>query len=376
MKRLLKTIWLSALIFILTGCNLPKPNTGPTLSVPELINTSAAQTVQVLSTQLTGGQPMGTPDPNRPTIPPTVTLGSPLLTPEPGVATIAPPSDRAGFISDITVPDGLKIPPGSVFTKVWALKNTGTSTWDTNYKLVFANEGNAMNGPLAANLLTTGTVAPGEITLVEVQLTAPENTGTYRGYWQLQNANGVTFGLGETADQPFWVEIEVANEFNFIDNLCGGTWKNGSGTRLPCPGKPQDAAGFVYVEDEPKFENGYQDDEFAIIMGPQGINDGAIRGSFEPIRIPTGAHLMTIIGCVYDAADCNTRMKINYTVDGGPMQVLGEWNETADGSLTNIDIDLGALGLNGRLVAFEFIVEANGAANKDFVFWLSPRIKP
>lgn len=52
--------------------------------------------------------------------------------------------------------------------------------------------------------LTTGTVSPGSQLDISVDLVAPDDPGTYRGYWQIRNANAVVFTL-----DGFWVEIEV-----------------------------------------------------------------------------------------------------------------------------------------------------------------------
>src|SRR4030042_311972 len=54
-------------------------------------------------------------------------------------------------------------------------------------------------------------VAPGTTVDLSVSLVAPASTGTHRGNWQLRNAGGVTFGLGASANQSFWVQIVVGS---------------------------------------------------------------------------------------------------------------------------------------------------------------------
>jgi hypothetical protein len=117
------------------------------------------------------------------------------------------PCNRAGFVRDVTVPDGTDFAPGATFEKTWRLENTGACTWDSSYSLVFV-DGDAMGGP-AASALTAGTVPPGGEIDVTVQLTAPESPGSYRGNWKLRNPAGVLFGLGSDGDREFWVEIDV-----------------------------------------------------------------------------------------------------------------------------------------------------------------------
>jgi hypothetical protein len=54
------------------------------------------------------------------------------------------------------------------------------------------------------------TVAPGETADLSVTLTAPAAAGTYHGSWRLRNGQGVTFGIDNSVDGTFWVEITVA----------------------------------------------------------------------------------------------------------------------------------------------------------------------
>jgi hypothetical protein len=115
-------------------------------------------------------------------------------------------SDKATFISDVTIPDKTKIEAGKSFEKTWRLKNSGTCTWSTSYALVFSS-GQQMGGP--ASVALPKSVSPNGTVDLKVTLTAPNANGTYTGYWKLRNASGVLFGLGTKADQPFWVQIVV-----------------------------------------------------------------------------------------------------------------------------------------------------------------------
>src|SRR6185503_10211441 len=112
--------------------------------------------------------------------------------------------DAALFVADVSVPDGSAYSPNAPFTKTWRLKNVGTCTWTTSYKLVFVS-GAQMGGPAEVNL--TSTVAANATADLSVNLTAPMPAGSYRGFWQLKNASGALFGIGSTADRPFWVDI-------------------------------------------------------------------------------------------------------------------------------------------------------------------------
>lgn len=152
---------------------------------------------------------------------PTATVATPTHSPEPDTATptttITPTSsptgtavvnlcDRAAFVEDVTIPDGTEIEAGSEFTKTWLLRNDGTCTWSSTYQVVFAS-GDQMGGPNSKQL-SSEPIAPGETVQVSVNLTAPDEPGSYLGNWVLQNTAGSRFGIGPT-NSPFWADITV-----------------------------------------------------------------------------------------------------------------------------------------------------------------------
>jgi hypothetical protein len=143
-----------------------------------------------------------------PTIP---TVATPEPTPPPTVPTITPTSppgctDRATFDSDVTVPPGTVFLPGQSFVKTWRLRNTGTCTWTTDYTLIFYT-GDRMAGPALVPFPVA--VPEGGIVDLSVALVAPAGAGTYEGRWLLRSADGVAFGIVESADGSFGVRIVV-----------------------------------------------------------------------------------------------------------------------------------------------------------------------
>ena len=115
--------------------------------------------------------------------------------------------DKAQFVADITVPDGTVFAPGANFLKIWRLKNVGTCTWTTSYKMIF-DTGDQMGGPSSVNMPMV--VPPGHTVDMSVNLTAPATAGSYRGYWKFQNAGGTPFGIGFGANKSWWVDIVVS----------------------------------------------------------------------------------------------------------------------------------------------------------------------
>jgi polar amino acid transport system substrate-binding protein len=115
-----------------------------------------------------------------------------LPTPTPGpTSTAAPPpacDDGLASVQDLTQEGDLA--PGQAFTKGWQVQNTGTCTWNTGYRLVFA-DGNNMGGEPVA---VSQDVAPGSTYDLQINLVAPTVPGDHQGFWQMVNNGGYAFG--------------------------------------------------------------------------------------------------------------------------------------------------------------------------------------
>ncbi|MDH5506840.1 MAG: NBR1-Ig-like domain-containing protein [Anaerolineae bacterium] len=203
-----KTIPAMLMAFVLSGCGLFGKGGEPTLSSLNQIETQAALTVEAVRTQNAAQvtQALDLPTMMMTATSPAMIGETATPTPTSSVApssTPAPQSscDWAGFVEDVTVPDGTPFAPGATFTKTWRLINQGSCSWTSEYDLVF-DSGNRMEGPVSQQL-TTKTIGPGETLDVSVKLTAPATPGSHTGYWALRNANDVVFGA------VFYVEIKV-----------------------------------------------------------------------------------------------------------------------------------------------------------------------
>lgn len=192
-----------ALGIILAGCNYP----GTPAPQGDSMGTAAAETVAAELTQAAAATvpapATNTPQPAAPTDTPAATEVP--ATPSPTAGAVGC-TDKAQFVSDVTVPDNTNIKAGDGFVKTWRLKNVGTCTWTTEYALVFSS-GNAMGGPAAVTLASS--VPPNSTVDLSVNLVAPASNGTFKGLWMLRNANNVLFGIGANADSAFWVQIVV-----------------------------------------------------------------------------------------------------------------------------------------------------------------------
>lgn len=368
---------------LLSSCVTAGPIATPT-DLLDSIRTAAAQTVEAMTTEIvTTAQaadtlqaptqpeptPLTPPEPDFPTPLPPATPTQP--TNPAASATIDPalPCDLAGFASE-TLPDGTQLPPGTVFTKTWTLKNEGSCTWDDKYSVVFV-QGEKMNAS-SPQALTLNAVAPGQSVTVSLQLTAPATAGDYRAEFKLRNAAGVIFAF-RNPDATFWADIEVVGgAIDLAALYCTATWTSAIGT-LPCPGQPTSMNGYVYSDNTPTLENGTVDDETALWLGVQTANNGYLRGTYPIMLIPSGARFTAVLGCAHDQEDCDVKFSLNYQAAGGSMQTLATWNEVNDGKFQRIDIDLSAIA--GKSVAIILQLEANGAPDGDRVHLLAPRIK-
>ena len=149
-------------------------------------------------------------------IPPT---GSP--TPDPsrtgtpnGLASSTSCRDSAILVEDVTYPDNTRVEAGEIFSKTWQLQNVGTCTW-TGYTVSFV-DGDRMGSPDSVPVPETERSKPVD---VSVELTAPSSDGTYRGNFELRNAEGEPVLIG--VESIFWVQIVVG---------AGGGAPNSSGT--------------------------------------------------------------------------------------------------------------------------------------------------
>jgi hypothetical protein len=175
------------LLFALSACGTATPTEDPALKI-----TSIAATVQAEITQTALAMPTSTPT-LTPTATATLSLVTPTLQAPFSTATksaFSETGDNAKFDQDITIPDGSIIKPGATFNKTWSLINSGTTTWTTDYQLVY------VYGPQTSvmNVKISKSVAPGEAIQITVPFVAPTVNGSYTSWWQMYSATGYFFG--------------------------------------------------------------------------------------------------------------------------------------------------------------------------------------
>lgn len=196
----------------------------PTVDV-NAINTAAVATAMgQLSAQFTQtalAAPSATPPPTNTAISlptfaqattsgglPTVSFNSTPVTPLPGFTALPTAGGGGGptpslgdacnnsaFEGDVTIPDGTILEPGHDFQKVWAIRNTGTCTWDEGYSLVYiAGSPNNLDPRNFQFTNSDDFVSAGEGINIGINLTTPCDPGEYEGHWRMRSDSGYYFG--------------------------------------------------------------------------------------------------------------------------------------------------------------------------------------
>jgi len=350
--------------------------------------TVAAKLTQVSS--LVTPQPANSDTPNAAATPglaqtaPAVTprVSSAIITPLATSATFVPLAgtacNLAQYIKDVTVPDGTGFNANQQFVKTWRVKNVGSCTWTSGYKVIFsggADIGSAKEIPMSLN------VPPGNEVDISVNMTSPNLPGTYNSYWQFQSADNHVFGIGPKAKDVLYVQIKVgsgeshANTAYFMGPVaCSAGWFSNNGL-MTCPSILDAAKGGVSQVSSLVVESGGKRDLPAIIILPPDGKDGRISGQFPPYQVQPGDHFRAQIGCVDGFPKCNVTFQLSFIGEDKVAHSLGSWGQTEDAYIEQLDFDLSAQA--GTTIQMIFTVSNNGGSNEDdHAFWLNPIIQP
>ena len=318
------------------------------------------------------GQLQPTPTPLTFTPMPTDTP-TPTSTVTPTITPVPAACNDATFIEDVTIPDGSAFTPSTQFLKVWRLRNVGSCTWTTDYELVFVG-GNRLGAQRAVHL--SDTVKPGASINLGANMVAPSIPGNYRGFWMLQNANGKRFGIGDNADDSFWVSIKVVGnasnyKYDFALDYCDAIWRSAT-ARLSCGDSSTPQNGTVQFLISPNFENRHEN-EPTIWVHPNETSNGWIEGSYPAVTITSGDTFKAWVGCLAGNEQCDLTFYLSYIDENNHVYTLKRWHEVYDNQVTVINMDLS--GLAGQTVQFILGVKTNSLDFSDQQgFWFVPHI--
>jgi hypothetical protein len=140
-------------------------------------------------------------------------------------------------------------------------------------------------------------------------------------------------------------------------------------------GPDTDPNGSAMYKDNQKLEDGSSPSKVLEIY-PHMVNNGQMSGLYPPYTVVNGEHFKARIGFLAKAdGSCgvgSATFQLNYK-EAGVLKSLGQWTETCDGTLKDIDVDLSSIA--GKNVQFALAVLANGPADEDAAVWIAPRIQ-
>jgi hypothetical protein len=96
----------------------------------------------------------------------------------------------ARFLADVTIPPGSIVQPGQQFQKTWQVQNTGSCIWINTYSIQNIR-GGAMGAGSPSSIPYT---QPNQTVNISLNMTAPQQPGSYNSVWQLRAPNGYNFG--------------------------------------------------------------------------------------------------------------------------------------------------------------------------------------
>ena len=105
--------------------------------------------------------------------------------------------NQADFAAGGEGPSSTTVKAGTLFQMTWRIRNTGSCTWDSAYRLINIS-GKSLAGP--NNLPVGESVPPGGEVELSVNLSAPDEIGNFHDEWQLLAPDGRPFGIRVPVD--------------------------------------------------------------------------------------------------------------------------------------------------------------------------------
>jgi len=262
------------------------------------------------------------------------------------------------------------------------LQNDGSCPWTIGY-LVYFESGDILGGPPSQEL-TSQTIQPGETVDITIDLVAPQETGSYQGFWMLRNVKGEGFGVGSFS-KAFWVKINVVEGsgmmFDFNARADEAAWGRGS-----VPVNFNDLGGKILNFDQ----QGDPGDPYVALLNQQFLEGGRISGvllaTYPPLgkgkyiigrypdyKVNPGDLLFGRIGLTTNTngncGDGNVDYWISLMIDGDPETLVNllEWNEICDNQMKSFEINLDPY--KGEIVQLFFVVIANTGSAENLAVW-------
>ena len=165
----------------------------------------------------------------------------------------------------------------------------------------------------------------------------------------------------------------TSSGFDLYTRATDASWVGSAGA-ITFGGPDTDSNGFAMYRNNQKVEDGSTPSK-VLEIHPQWVTDGVMTGLYPSYTVVSGEHFKTRVGFLaLSDGSCgagNAKFQLNYK-EAGVLKSLGEWTETCDGTLRDVDVDLSSLA--GKTVQFALAVLANGPADQDWAVWINPRV--
>ena len=275
--------------------------------------------------------------------------------------------DEFTFVSDLTVPDGMAITPGTNFRKSWYITNSGTCTWNSNYRVIYHSGDNVGRAKEFALLQPGYYIRPGESTVVSVDLIAPSAVGSsYTTYWSLQTPGGNEFGAGAAKNIYLSSNFRVDNQFIVTQNFGSLQCSDDYGYFTCGLNQTDGSRGSVYYDATPMLESGRSQGNPAIAVRPPSGENSTVRFEFGPLRFPRRSNFYTNFCCKPDTPSCDVQIRLYIREPGYAEERLilekREWNEGLMGEWKYV---LDDIGIFDQDFTYIFEVQSNGGADPD-----------
>lgn len=283
-------------------------------------------------------------------------------------------TDSFAFLGDVTFADGTMTLPFTRFDKIWYIQNTGTCSWNRQYKIVFYS-GDEVSGAKEYPIFTSDKILKtGESATISVPLVAPEGLGKYTSYWAIKNPAGDIFGAGPTRNVYLSSVFQVGNQYNFYENIGGAICSDDSGLFFCGNADRSSGRGVAYYQSSPTMESNYAGGQ-AIIIGPPATENGTTRVAFGPVRVRRGTWLRSAVSCPPNSPLCDNFVRLYISPNGEKEQFVCETHEVNDGLTSEWNVSLSNYGYHDQDLTIIFEVQANGGSDgDDLIIFNNPRL--
>ena len=279
--------------------------------------------------------------------------------------------DRFTYVSDLTIPDGMTITPNTRFQKQWYITNSGTCTWNSNYKIVY-NSGDNVGSSKSFPMLQEGyCIRPGESTVVSASLVAPSQPhSSYSTYWAVESDTGEKFGAGEAKNVYLSSSFRVEPTFYLSQNFGSLKCSDQFGPITCGTLNSDNSRGSIYFDDTLMTENRRSPGVPGLAVKPPAGENTITRFEFGPLRFPRESHFYTNFCCRADAPLCDVQVRLYVREPGYGERLVEEARKFYDGLFKEFKFMLDDREIFDQEFYYILEVQTNGGSEDDTImFW-------